>query len=255
MEKIHQGIEYLSSVEELSMHDSWFDIASVDHFWLQWRLEIIKEFDKYLPSKSGKILEIGCGNGIVLNQFEQLGYRIDGCDLNEHALKMVNDFQGRLMVYNIYDRKPELIETYDCVLLLDVIEHIEDHQSFLKIALEYVKPGGTIIVNVPAGSYLYGPYDKEVGHIRRYSDKELINLFDKVGLIENASKYWAMSLVPFAIARKIMHFFKSTNIIESGMKPPGKLAHAILKGIKNSELKVIKNPIIGASVMAAGRKG
>jgi 2-polyprenyl-3-methyl-5-hydroxy-6-metoxy-1,4-benzoquinol methylase len=255
MEKTHQGIEYLSSVEEVSMHDSWFDIASADHFWLQWRLEIIKRFAEYLPAKTGKILEIGCGNGVVLNQFEDLGFQIDGCDLNEHALKMVKDFKGRLMVYNIYDRNPDLLEKYDCVFLLDVIEHIEDHQSFLEIALDYVKPGGALIVNVPAGAYLYGPYDKEVGHVRRYSEKELINLFTKAGLVNNSARYWAMSLVPFAIARKILHFFNNKNIIESGMKPPGNLAHSFLKKIKNSELKLIENPLFGASIMVAGRKG
>lgn len=254
MSDIVSAIEYLSSVEEVSMHDGWFDIATEDHFWLKWRMEVVKKFADYLPIKGGKILEIGCGNGIVLSQLSKLGYQIDGCDLNEHALKMIERHHGRVLLYNIFDRNPELLGKYDCVFLLDVVEHIEDHLAFVKMASDYLVEGGTMIINVPAGSFLYGPYDKEVGHVRRYSMKQLEELFHSCGLQEIKSKYWAFSLIPFALARKLLHQFKNKKIIESGMKPPGKLAHKFLEWIMKLELAFIKSPKFGASVMAAGRK-
>jgi 2-polyprenyl-3-methyl-5-hydroxy-6-metoxy-1,4-benzoquinol methylase len=253
MIKQETKIEYLSNVEEVSMHDAWFDIASEDHFWLQWRLEIIKRFNDYLPNKNGRILEIGCGNGVVLNQLSKLGYKVDGCDLNEYALKMIKNHDGRVLLYNIFDKNPDLVGKYDCVILMDVVEHIIDDKLFLKSASEYLVDGGSILINVPAGSYLYGPYDKEVGHVRRYSKKQIDLLLNELGVVDIQSKYWALLLVPFAILRKIIHKFRTKGIIESGMKPPGKLSHKLLKLLMKIELTILSNNVLGASLMSAGR--
>lgn len=248
-------IEYLSNREDVSMGDDWFDIVTEDHFWMQWRFSILKKMKKHLPSKEGKILEIGCGNGVVLNQLSKIGYSVDGCDLNEHALKMVDHNDGKVMLYNIYDKDPVLKGQYDTILLLDVIEHIDDDADFLKTALYYLKEGGKIFVNVPAGNYLYGRYDEEVGHVRRYDKSMMRTAFKKAGIIPVKTSYWAMSLIPLALIRKVLQRnMKKEDVINNGMKPPGKLVHSILKMVKNIELTIFRFPPIGASLFAIGQK-
>ena len=58
---------------------------------------------------------------------------------------------------------------YDSILYIDVIEHIENDAAELTHTLSYLKTGGHLIILVPAHQYLYSPFDKSIGHYRRYS--------------------------------------------------------------------------------------
>lgn len=60
-------------------------------------------------------------------------------------------------------------EKFDSILYIDVIEHIEDAESELELALKYLKPGGYLIILVPAYNFLYNEFDKAIGHYRRYN--------------------------------------------------------------------------------------
>jgi SAM-dependent methyltransferase len=58
---------------------------------------------------------------------------------------------------------------YDTILYIDVIEHIENDTAEISHTLKYLNPGGHLIILVPAHQYLYSPFDKSIGHFRRYS--------------------------------------------------------------------------------------
>lgn len=62
---------------------------------------------------------------------------------------------------------------FDTVLYIDVLEHIEDDAGELARAAEHLRPGGRIIVLSPAHMFLYSPFDRSIGHFRRYSRKSL----------------------------------------------------------------------------------
>jgi 2-polyprenyl-3-methyl-5-hydroxy-6-metoxy-1,4-benzoquinol methylase len=64
-------------------------------------------------------------------------------------------------------------ESFDTILYVDVLEHIEDDRSELETASGLLKPGGVLVVAAPAHQWLYSPFDKAVGHFRRYSKKTL----------------------------------------------------------------------------------
>src|SRR5579871_3954556 len=135
----------LSQPAEVSMADEWFDIASPDHFWMTWRFRVIaqrlKKFNVLNPAK--KYLEIGCGHGAFLQQSdESLNITTDGCDLNLFALKKATRAKGNVYVYDIYQNRPEMVNQYEGVFLLDVIEHVDDDASFLKAALNHTYKDG-----------------------------------------------------------------------------------------------------------------
>ncbi|MBY0427096.1 MAG: class I SAM-dependent methyltransferase [Cytophagales bacterium] len=65
---------------------------------------------------------------------------------------------------------------YDAIIYIDVIEHIEDDNSELALAAQYLKPGGKLIVLVPAHQFLYSPFDKAIGHYRRYNKQRLVQI-------------------------------------------------------------------------------
>ena len=64
-------------------------------------------------------------------------------------------------------------ERFDSLLYIDVLEHIEDDQGELREAAAHLAPGGTLVVLVPAWQWLYSPFDRAIGHFRRYSPKAL----------------------------------------------------------------------------------
>lgn len=62
---------------------------------------------------------------------------------------------------------------YDTLLYVDVLEHIEDDAAELSLAARHLKPGGTLIVLSPAHEFLFSPFDKAIGHHRRYNERSL----------------------------------------------------------------------------------
>ena len=62
-------------------------------------------------------------------------------------------------------------ETFDTLIYIDVLEHIEDDRKELEEASARLVPGGRLIVLSPAFNYLYSPFDKSIGHFRRYDKK------------------------------------------------------------------------------------
>ncbi len=67
----------------------------------------------------------------------------------------------------------DLNETFDTIIYIDVIEHIENDRKEVSMAISKLNQGGHLIILVPAFNFLYSPFDKAIGHYRRYSKKML----------------------------------------------------------------------------------
>lgn len=65
---------------------------------------------------------------------------------------------------------------YDCLIYIDVLEHIEEDRGELENAANCLNPGGKVVILVPAHQFLYSPFDKEVGHFRRYDKRSLLRI-------------------------------------------------------------------------------
>jgi 2-polyprenyl-3-methyl-5-hydroxy-6-metoxy-1,4-benzoquinol methylase len=107
--------------------------------------------------------EIGCGHGLVQRQIEdRFGIPVDGIDLNLSSLKASISGKGKLFCYDIFEERPEFRETYDFLILFDVLEHIEDQLGFFTLASNFLPPGGSIAINVPARQELFSAFDVQV---------------------------------------------------------------------------------------------
>lgn len=237
------------------MADEWFKIASLEHFWIKRRFDVLRQLGKNLDFSAGKIGEVGCGYGLLQKQFEQsYGVSVDGFDLNADALRdSVVKNQPRYC-YNIFDRKAELAGRYDFFILFDVIEHIEDEKPFLDAALYHLKPGGCLLVNVPALMSCYSLYDKVVGHQRRYTLPQMDALCTGAGLNKVAGTYWGLPLMPIILLRnlRVARETDPQKVIRNGYKPPGHVANQFLSFL--SALEVIPQRWLGTSLMAVYRK-
>jgi SAM-dependent methyltransferase len=252
------NIEILSHPKPVSMADEWFQFATADHFWMQWRHRILARALKYADGPIDRALEIGCGHGVAREMLERdFGFPVDGCDLNRTALEMAKPGMGRLFVYDILDQEPTLLGRYDAVFLLDVIEHIRDDAGFLVAASRHLRTGGLLIVNVPAHRRLASDYDRVAGHLRRYTPSGLVNLLDLCGMETQACWQWGLLMIPLLLVRKALLRRANTNkadtTLQRGFVPPNRIARLLLDGLKNIETSLPFPMPFGTSILASGR--
>jgi len=263
-QELHQdteaNVKILSAIDNINMHPEWYDIAASTHFWMQWRLNVCLTLLKchHIPlNRELKVLDIGCGHGVLITQLEEVSqWIIDGADINMAALRKGGRSRGRKYFYDITDHNVSLVGAYDVVLLFDVIEHIATPFDFLESALRHVKPGGYLIVNVPAIQSLYSAYDRAAEHIRRYEKQSLAIEFSglAVDIIEMA--YWGMSLIPVLAVRKLLLTNKTENgeILQKGFDVVNPMVNRLFLSLMTVETALLKHPPLGASLFAILQK-
>jgi SAM-dependent methyltransferase len=232
-----RAVTYLSPPHQVRVSEQYFLNASLNHFWVARRFEIMRRLAESELASARRIAEVGCGNGIVQRQVELAYSRgVDGFDLNDFALKHNISEHGGVFCYDVHDRLPQLHERYDLVLLLDVLEHIPDEDAFVDAVLFLLSPGGRLIVNVPAGQFLYSSYDRVQGHCRRYSLKTLREALERSRLSVLASTYWGMPLVPLLLLRRYLHTSDDeAEVMRKGFLPPGNHANRLLGLLARAE--------------------
>jgi SAM-dependent methyltransferase len=197
-------------------------------------LEVISEaenFNRWMyetiqPQCSGKILEVGSGIGNVSRFFLQDGHDLTLSDFESgYFPRLKEKFSGfdnlggiHLIDFsrkNLEEEFPELMGTFDTVFALNVVEHIEDHRQALLNAAKMLKPGGRVIILVPAFQQLYNSFDEQLGHFRRYTAGSLRALLEETGFEVAHSQYFNF------IA--ILGWFFSGKILNKRIIPKGQM--------------------------------
>jgi SAM-dependent methyltransferase len=162
-----------------------------------------------------------------------------------------------VLYYDILEQRKGFVAGYDVVILFDVLEHIDATRPFLDAVLKHVKPGGFLLVNVPALASLFSAYDRAAGHLRRYDKHALAAELAPSRLEVRDMRYWGLSLVPLLALRKLLlsGVGSSEAVIRTGFRPPGRIAHGLLKGVMRIETLVAGGGTpLGSSLLLAGRK-
>jgi 2-polyprenyl-3-methyl-5-hydroxy-6-metoxy-1,4-benzoquinol methylase len=146
------------------------------------------------------ILNAGCGSGELSFQLAAAGHRVLGVDPGPEYIELARlnaEYAGidhcTFSVASIEELSTD--EVFDCVVATDVLEHIGDDEAAFTKLVSLVKPGGILLITVPAGPWLYGYHDESLGHYRRYSRRQLRHLVSPFCHIE-ALRYFGFSLVP-----------------------------------------------------------
>jgi SAM-dependent methyltransferase len=244
-------VEYLSPPAPVSMADCWFEIASIDHFWVRRRFEVLQRLDDGLVPAAAQIAEIGCGHGLLQRQVEdQYSKAVTGFDLNEYALKQNLSSMSRVCCYDVHQRLPELHQSFDLIFLFDVLEHLPEEAQFLNAVLYHLAPQGKLIINVPAGQWAFSEYDRAAGHIRRYSIEHMREVALRSNLQIQSWTYWGLPLVPTLAIRKLWLIGQHDppKIISSGFDSRSPAINHALGLLSRCELLPQKR--LGTSLMA-----
>ena len=204
------------------------------------------------------VLDIGGGHGVLAKQIEEsTAWIVDCADLNLDALNKSVSRRGRNLYYDVLEEDSSLINSYDIILFMDVLEHIANTEAFLKSVLAHLKSDGLLFLNVPAIQSLHSAYDTAMGHHRRYSKDTLRKEFRDLDFEIIDLRYWGLSLVSLLIIRNLMFAlrkFENGEIIKFGFKVPNKTLNRIATTIGNIETTLFHSPFIGSSLLLAGKK-
>jgi SAM-dependent methyltransferase len=189
----NMGEEILVSLAQIiSRHPWWLARAHIV-------LEILKSNN--VPS-GATILEAGCGWGTNLFALEAAGYDVTGLDISRQALDMLDKPTRKLVECDLTKPLPPGTQQFDAVLALDVLEHLDDDAATVKILGELCKPGGMVIISVPALPELFSEFDDIQGHRRRYLPETLRKAFVGSGLEPAEVLWWGSWMVPLMSRRK-----------------------------------------------------
>ena len=144
----------------------------------------------------GRVLDAGCGWGTTLEWLERKGYKVVGADISRRALQELDNPGRDLVEVDLTKPLPEGIELFDAVLALDVIEHLDDDRSAVARLGELARPGGLVVVSVPALPDLSTEFDEIQGHRRRYLPEVLRAAFQGTGLDVERVFWWGSWMVP-----------------------------------------------------------
>jgi SAM-dependent methyltransferase len=178
------------------------------HWWYIGRRRIIASFVREICSRikdrRPKILDVGCGTGANLVMLGEFG-EAHGIDVSQDALSFCRERGLKNVQHGAAEDLPFEEGTFDLVTALDVVEHLDDDLAGLKEFRRVLRPGGRILLFVPAFMFLWGVQDDVSHHRRRYTLPELLEVVRKAGFEIERSTYANITFfLPILLVRKFM---------------------------------------------------
>jgi len=159
---------------------------------------------RYLPKgrrTDRRALDLGCGTGLNLEQMSRYA-ETPGTDYVEEALHFCLARGHKLLCKADAARLPFTDSYFDIATALDVIEHLDDDLVALQELYRVMKPGGILIVSVPAYRFLWTYWDDILGHRRRYTTGMLGKVAEQAGFkVRKLSYSNLLILAPAALVR------------------------------------------------------
>ncbi len=224
---------------------------------------ILVLIDQYVPQKlrKGRILDIGCGTGLMLKQLAEL--KPVGIDFSQLALEFTRQRNITNLVRGNVVQLPFKSNSLDLVLALDLMEHIKDDAALAREIHRVLAPGGCLVVTVPAHEFLWSDHDEALHHFRRYSYPGFKKLMKSAGLKPRKYSYGiSFTYYPIVIFRMFQKTYqklflgKRPREAKSHLIPLPTILNRLMIGLLQVEAKWLRkrNLPVGVSLMGVFQK-
>jgi 2-polyprenyl-3-methyl-5-hydroxy-6-metoxy-1,4-benzoquinol methylase len=235
---------------------SIFSEVQKTHWWFVARKKIVFNILRDFSGKNTKkVLDVGCGSGLMIEEFDSL-YNMYGLEKSRTAIKLCGKkHRSRIKIGSLPISIPYRNKSFDCILALDVLEHIKQDKKSLLSIHKLLKKNGFVIITVPAFMFLWSSFDEENHHHRRYTYIELKEKLENSGFKILKLTYYNFFLSPISfLSRYLMNRFVSLH--RQSLKIPSPPINQILQLIFTLEYFFIKriNFPFGLSLIAIARK-
>ena len=192
--------------DETASGTHFIDVAS--------RQRALDHLQRHGVAGDAAIMEVGVSGGHLL---KDLGTRFPDATLvgTDYTLGTLLALAPRVpgipLIRMDLTRSPLPDDAVDAIVLLNVLEHIGDDEVALRHCFRMIRPGGLVVIEVPAGPGLFDDYDRELMHFRRYSARELRRKVEAAGFAVAEQSFIGCLLYPAFWASKKWSRAKKTS--------------------------------------------
>jgi SAM-dependent methyltransferase len=140
------------------------------------------------PYIRGKVLEIGAGIGTFAQWGKESAADYHVSDIDQRLAEKLAERFDRVFTWDVFTPFPN-DELYDTIVILNVVEHLENDQEALHCIHKRLKPGGHLVLMVPAMQFLFGSLDSAFGHYRRYTKHSISKIIESNGFTIKKMEY------------------------------------------------------------------
>lgn len=198
------------------------------HWWFAGRREIVLSLiRKKIAKERMEILDAGCGTGGNLKCLTEFG-NVTGMDYDETALALASK-KGQIVKGSLPDALPFSESSFDLITLLDVLEHLDEDENALQALHRLLKPGGFLLITVPAFRFLWSGHDEVNHHKRRYTIRALREKIHRSNFQCIYISYFNIYLFPLIALSRLLKRKKIEDDISLPIKPVNSLLRLIFK--------------------------
>lgn len=231
------------------------------YWWYQGMRDIFLSVldGQYEASGNLRILDAGCGTGAMLGYLGRYG-RVIGSDVSSEAMRFctLRDVEGCNLTQSSLVALPFSEEAFDLITSFDVICCIDEDMLAFQELTRVLKPGGRLLVNLPAYSLLHSEHDLAVHIKRRYTRPQVADQMERAGLTVERITYANTLLFPFEAAVRIAkkRSAKSASEAKSDLKTLPAIINGWLRKVLFLEGKLLQKVDLpfGLSVICLSRK-
>ena len=155
------------------------------------------QFEMVAPYVKGKVLEVGGGIGNFTLELASVADSVTTIEPNAYCFGRLAEKtrnHSKIQAYNTtvesLNKHLSEAEKLDTLVLMNVLEHLEDDHQVLEQLKRRLKPGGRVVLLVPAANWAFGKLDERLGHYRRYSKSYARKLMSGVNLQIEKMRYF-----------------------------------------------------------------
>lgn len=212
-------------------------VVEATHFWFLARRELVLEtLRRFVPDlQQRQLFDIGCGSGGLIAWLLARGVPIAGaCDAYPEALQLARRKLDVPLALVDEGRIPPLACGHSLIGLFDVLEHLDDDESTLRALFRALRPGGMLVLTVPAHPSLFDEADVIAGHRRRYRSGQLRERLVSAG---------------FEVAR-LTHFMAPLACVLAALRLALRLFTRGLTPMARRDLELRKVPFVNEAMLA-----
>jgi 2-polyprenyl-3-methyl-5-hydroxy-6-metoxy-1,4-benzoquinol methylase len=226
-----------------------------EHWWWRARETVLLDILRALrPQPGSAILDVGCGDAVSFQTLSEFG-TVRGIEVDENLLDPSGPFRERISTRPLGDPIYDAPSwRFDLITALDVIEHIDDDRGAISSMAAMLRPGGLLVVTVPAFETLWDQHDEINNHRRRYTARRLRRTLDGDGLGLLQVRYLFRALFIPKLLVRLVNAGRSRKVAQHGI--PGPAINAALQRVCVIEDRLLRRlPVpFGTSVIGVARK-